>query len=1278
MSQIETVRDYIIERLPNLIQSKDSDIRLFYYKYKDEEAKSLLIVEEKIREDRLLLFENGFKLSLSDEELEFKADLYAFNFGGEFYYIKKEELKEPKLYILRYLGENVSDLQKNTEFVHLGIHSSQELLNGCQKYSFWCDKANYLGMKALGICEKNTLSGAIKFQDACKKAKIKSILGEEVTVKINENFYIFKLYVKNDIGWKNLINISNIIRVFSFDENIPCISEEDLLSYSEGLFIILPNNFPFSSKRLKLYQKFEIYYQIDTVEFSNPDTYFLYLSNIKNYLEDWSGEVSPILLCDAYYLEQEDRVIQKALNKIKGDADLKDIVETQHFKTVDEHYNIFKQYWVGKEDIFEGVFNEAVENTKVLSEECNFEIKMKQLHLPKAMIDGVEEKENLHFFEKLIQKGMDKYGFNGIEKYEERVKEEFNVIVGADLENYFLILWDIVNHCKKVDNYIGVGRGSAAGSLISYLVGITKINPFDYDLLFSRFLNAGRVAQVVYDIYLDDILLEEYKDISKLNIVNCTDLRPFELSIGTKIGDKIITKIDKKYKGHISMPDIDLDIENREEVKQYLIQKYGRDKFAVIGSYNTFKIKAGLKDLARVLGTNLDYSALNILTSTLFFKEGMDAFFEEIFRTGSDNSFFKDFIQNNGKLINTLFWIIDTPKSSSIHPCACMLVPSDEDIFDNFPMFSQEEEFVCEWEGSELDDLGFLKEDLLGLAQLSFFHHILSLVKEGGKGEIDIFNLPLEDEEVYSYFQNGWNSEVFQFGSNLLISYCKLLKPTEINDLIAAVAAVRPGPMNNGLHLKYVKRKNGEEDVEYKFGYSEFTKETYGLILYQEQLMKIASYLGDLDLIESDGLRKALGKKIMSQMIEFKEKIKPNAVKKGCPPEEFEEIWLEMVEFAKYAFNKSHSVAYSVTGYISQYLKVYYQVEFWTAAFQKANNSDKRKEKFNKYFQELQESKSPIKVVSPEINIASNKISFSGNEIYFPLNNIKFLSDNGVEFILAERNKNGQFYSFEEFLLRMGKDKSLNKREFENLILAGAFDKLEDIKDIKDRARLITTLYNYFKRDFKEFITGIEDEKVFWHLKQWDLLGISYLPYKRLCSRHFDRYSYFKVFKQAEEGQKIAFGGIILSYKEKKTKKGKIFGEVILENDNVPYILMIFDAEKWEEYKERIDLYQNSGIMLFEAEFTLNPMKKSLQLQLLEDTIPIFISGKHEIIKIPLVSYTKFDKVLLDSGIEGTIVKYPSNAEIMIEYIKEGSDKPEYIVVNKSNISKLIEKYQKN
>lgn len=381
MKQIEIVNDYIKKTLPNFEKEKDN-----LYSFKEgEETKYICIVEEKFDKelDRYLLFDKDFKLILSKEEEKLNADYYAFNFGGNFFYTENSNSKSTKLNILRYLGKYEIS---NEDFVHLGLHSTFSLLNGCQKIEYYVKKANYLNMKALGICEKNSLRSVIKFQDACKKGNIKSILGEDIKVKIEDKFYWIKLFVKNKSGWKNLLSISNIINVFNKREGKNYIEEEDLREYLYNLIVILPNDFPFKSLSEE-YKNFDCYYQIDTVEFIDKDFYFEYLNNIKKYIENYSNIFKPVLIGDSYYLDKEDFYLRDILIEISDKKEFEYATKDRYFKSIEEHIEKFSKFWKNKEDKFDDFMAKCIENTIEISNKCDYKIDFEKLHIPMARID---------------------------------------------------------------------------------------------------------------------------------------------------------------------------------------------------------------------------------------------------------------------------------------------------------------------------------------------------------------------------------------------------------------------------------------------------------------------------------------------------------------------------------------------------------------------------------------------------------------------------------------------------------------------------------------------------------------------------------------------------------------------------------------------------------------------------------------------------------------------------------------------------------------------------
>lgn len=398
MNQIEIVSNYIKGKFSHFQQDKENE-KIFYFKNEKGLSKKVCIVEEKEVENKSILFNKNFELILTPSEEREHADYYVFSFGNICYYIKGEEAKKPKLHILRYLGQYEVD---NSNFVHLGIHSTYTLLNGCQKIENYIEKAKYLNMKALGICEKGLLNSCIKFQNLCKENNIKSIIGEELKIKIEDKFYWFKFYIKNKQGYVNLITISNIITIFKKKEEKDYLNEEELLDLLDGLVVIFPNNFPFSIERIAKYKKYDCYYQIDTVQFIDYDYYTKYLDNIKEYLKQrWNKNIPPVLIGDSYYLDKEDKEIQDIVRKIGNYSESEYASNDRYFKSVDEHIEIFSQYWQNKEDIFDEFFTLCIQNTKEIADKCNFELKFEKLHIPLARINQDDYNEAIIKKEKL-------------------------------------------------------------------------------------------------------------------------------------------------------------------------------------------------------------------------------------------------------------------------------------------------------------------------------------------------------------------------------------------------------------------------------------------------------------------------------------------------------------------------------------------------------------------------------------------------------------------------------------------------------------------------------------------------------------------------------------------------------------------------------------------------------------------------------------------------------------------------------------------------------------
>ena len=400
-----------------------------------------------------------------------------------------------------------------------------------------------------------------------------------------------------------------------------------------------------------------------------------------------------------------------------------------------------------------------------------------------------------------------------------------------------------------------------------------------------------------------------------------------------------VKKITKNLKPKLvdgTLPDIDQDLagKDRAEIKSYMEKRFGKEQVCSIGTFSTFRAKGIIKDLARIF--SIDFAEVNLITSIL---SNTDGDMKDIIRKAVSEPKLKTFIKRNSDIFHILPSLVGQHKTQSIHACAMVVFPSVMKAVEWAPMRMQQGLMVSEWQGGELDDAGFLKEDILGIRQLDKFDAILDLIKSNGKEVPDIYNLS-DDKEVYRYFGNGWNGDVFQFGTASLSDYTRSMKPKTMSDLIAANALYRPGPIENGFHNTYIKCKNKGQSPKYLWGTENITKDTYGILIYQEQIMQIFQEIGGLSMKEADDVRRAIGKKKMDVIKAWRSRVEKSFLDKGATHSDFLELWEAILEFAKYSFNKSHSAAYAITGYISQYLKVNYPIEYWTVALDYGSESD--------------------------------------------------------------------------------------------------------------------------------------------------------------------------------------------------------------------------------------------------------------------------------------------------------------------------------------------------
>lgn len=1104
--------------------------------------------------DPPVLFDKDLKLMGKDTYEP--ADRYIFNTGGQFYYTPADA-DTIQFNILKYIGKYESKLDvSNTP--HLGVHGGYELMNGSGDYKDWVRKAKFLGIDTLGIVEKNTLSGVMAFQTECKDAGVASVIGATYQVlmpaKISGNPDTpidIKFYVMNDTGWRNILIFNSKINVDGVD-----IMLEDLRGHTDGLMMVIPYGYMLTDVIASTFKDLcsHVFYQLDSVRYSNMDRDMEALKALKVYLTKYypiksKHHIPVVLINDSYYLDKDYSHIKKKLN----DAVKRFCIDSdnQHFKSIDETFDTISRLFGEDDDRLYDIIGIACNNANEIATACTFNIITGVFFMPKFDQTRIDAPVSLSLsnedlFWSLISDGfVRKLGDRTIDatrqdEYVSRIETECEVIMEGGFVDYFLILWDIVRWSHINGILTGIGRGSAGGSLVSYLLGITQLDPIKYNLLFERFLNKGRIGK--------------------------------------------------------SLPDIDVDFEGdrRGEVKRYISRVYGNDNVCSIGTFSKLKIKAAMKEL----GQNVDYSTINFMTSQIIDREGD---WEEVFRSALRSIPLKKFVSNNVNLINDIRIIIGQPKNESIHACATLIIPqkdnmgNDRNLFSWIPIRKIGDDYVSEWEGEYLDKAGFLKEDILGISRLDKFRHIINLIKGNTGEDIDIYSIPVDDDDVYKLFKLGMNEDVFHFHTPGMVRMSKELLPNKIGDLIDMNALHRPAAMEVGSHTEYLSVRNGLKQPKFDWGLKDTVKDTNGILLYQEQVMEAVSVLGGFTLTEADDIRKAMGKKKPEIIEPYKNQFIDNAIKIGCPDEEAAKIWHKLEVFAGYGFNRSHAAAYAITGYISQWFKVKYPIHFWTSALQFAD--DKEIPGFISEMNSLSKLewyKNKVNYTYPDINKSGDKFVaiYNENTIYWSLLKLKEVGAVAVKEIMEVRESGGAFYSISDFFMRVNR-KRVNKKVIDSLIFSGCFDSIYNMKSVKDRRQIFEEYCNVSKvksEAYDDVFVGISDYTFWWAIQQRRVSGIGFVDYADLVSwvKFAGRGKYVtpdkiydKYFVSWCEGflNYVTVAGIIVAVDVHKPrgKSGKDFANVQIDtNGSLRWITMW--SEIWSVYSGKIQ--QGIGAIL--------------------------------------------------------------------------------------------------
>ncbi len=897
----------------------------------------------------------------------------------------------------------------NQHFTHLHLHSEFSLLDGAIQIDKLIEFGKQHNFKALAITDHGNIFGAVKFFQKCKKAGIKPILGmeayftEDATIKnADRKYYHLILLVQNEIGYKNLCKLIS----YSYQSGFyfkPRIDYTQLEKHSEGLIVTsacLGGHIP--SLLMNNQQEQAIDRLNWFLNVFGPERFYLEIQpedqqdqitlNSKLYELSSQYQVKLVATGDCHYIHADDREAHEVMLSIQTQHKITDPDRFTfgqarvHIRTANEMLSLFAQH------------PEAIWNSGVIADACNFEFPSGKLHFPEFKIP--ENHSTDSYFNQLCQQGLSTLINKGIidsdkqQDYWDRLTFECDLIIKMGFVGYFLVVSDFIQWAKRNNIPVGPGRGSAAGSLVAWTLQITNIDPLKYNLLFERFLNPER----------------------------------------------------------ISMPDIDIDfcIEGRESVINYVREKYGHDKVGQIITFGTMMAKGVIKDVARVLGMPFEdsngISALIPEQLKITLKEAID-----------QEPKLKELIDHNthvAKVFDIAFKLEGVTRHASKH--AAGIVISPDPIDEVLPIYVQPKtnEIVTQYAMTELEALGFLKIDLLGLKNLTLIERAIQLIKKNRAIEINLDTLPLDDSKTFSLVCQGKTSGVFQLESSGLKEVLQKLQPEKFEDIIAVNALYRPGPLGSGMVDDFIERKHGRQKINYLFPeLKPILEETYGVIVYQEQVLKIAAAIGGYTLGEADILRKAMGKKKADVMAEQRDLFLKRAVAQSFDGKKAGELFDLVTYFAGYGFNKAHSAAYALIAYQTAYLKAHFLPEFMACLISLESSNA---ENMVFYLQEAKEL--GLTICPPDINSSEIDFSIVDGALLFGLRGIKNLGLASLENILHERQK-GAFTDLFEFCKRIDLRTS-NKRVIENLICAGAFDSLpgtraqkyEDLPKIMEQA----------------------------------------------------------------------------------------------------------------------------------------------------------------------------------------------------------------------------------
>lgn len=884
-----------------------------------------------------------------------------------------------------------------SDFIHLHNHSHYSLQDGACTVDGLIEAAKKFKMHSVALTDHGVMYGAIEFYRKAVKAGIKPIIGMEAYV-VNEGSRFDKqvssngdgrkrkkyshliLLAKNLQGYKNLSKLSTFGHTDGFYYK-PRIDLELLEKYRDGLVCtsacaggvisryLVQGDYDGAKRTAKKYKDiFEDDFYLE-IQDHNMEVEKPILASMPKLSEELG--IKMVATNDCHYIEQEHAIAHNILlllgDKMGADyTQLRYGTDQVYFKSQKEMIELFKDY------------KGAVENTLEIDSKINLELSFDDHHFPHFPIPKDSSAKTIEdYFEQLAKDGLSKRKIEITPEVEDRFNFEIETIKKMGFAGYFLVVQDFINAAKMKNIPVGPGRGSVAGSIVAYALGITNINPLEYNLLFERFLNPERK----------------------------------------------------------SMPDIDVDFadDQRGEIIDYVREKYGEHSVSQIITFNRLSSKAVIRDVARVL--KIPIPTVNNITKHIPSKFGKVYSISQSLKEVPELKWVKNSDDPQlQELIKHAKVLEGMNRNASKHAAGVVITPGE--VSDYVPLATavSQEEIVTQYNMKDIENVGLLKMDFLGLRTLTIIRDALRLIKKNYGIEINIDDIPLDDEKTYQIFSRGQTTGVFQFESPPMREYLKKLQPTCLSDLAAMNALYRPGPME--FIDEFIDRKFGKKKIKYLHpAMEEILKETYGVIVYQEQVIQIANKIGGMSLAEADILRRAMGKKDLLAMKEQKEKFISGAAEKGTSKKIAEEIFKAIDKFANYGFNKSHAVAYSYIAYQTAYLKAHYTAEFLAANL---TNEFENTDKITTFLEDCRKLK--IEVLQPDVNNPSVNFDVKQNKIRFGMAAIKNVGKSAVEEIIKTKNKMGRnFTSIFDFCMNVD-TRIVNKRAMEGLVISGAFD----------------------------------------------------------------------------------------------------------------------------------------------------------------------------------------------------------------------------------------------